>query len=402
MIKNFLLGIALIVLVGAIGYQYGPALFFKPTESDLPQYQPNNSNLGTQNTQQFSMDYQLSPQSLASDLEVPWEVLFLPEGRILVTQRPGQLLDVTTANKKLIYDGPADLAASAEGGLLGAVIHPEFETNRQIYLYETYDDSQEITRNRVVRFELPLDETSLINRTIIIDDIPGATYHDGGRLAFGPDDLLYVTTGDATQPDLAQNLDSLAGKILRLDSDGSIPEDNPFPSAVPKTNSKSPVYSYGHRNPQGLAWDRQGNLYSTEHGPSGLDSGQDELNLIVPGGNYGWPFFSGTQRPAPGQDSPIPNPQWPIAASGPNETWAPAGLSYWQGDLWFGGLRGQSLYQYQLESGQLLRHLVEDVGRLRTTVVTPDGSLAITTSNRDGRGLPQPNDDQILIYRAAK
>ena len=214
----------------------------------------------------------------------------------------------------------------------------------------------------------------------------------GGRLAFGPDSKLYITTGDATEPDLAQDLNSLAGKILRLNDDGSVPNDNPF--------LNSSVFSYGHRNPQGLAWDNEGSLYSTEHGPSGISSGQDELNQIVAGGNYDWPFFSGTERPDPNQDSPIANLQFPSIASGPDEVWAPAGLSFWQGDLWFGGLRGESLYQYDLETGDLVRHLSGELGRLRTTVVTPEGNLAITTSNRNGRGSPNNGDDKIVIYRA--
>ena len=386
MLKKILFIIAIIGLGIAI-YVYGQAWFFQPTESSIQEYGEVNNNavasLG---------NYQLSDQMIATNLEVPWEVLYLPNTMVIYSERPGRITLQSELGYTEIYNNE-NFSASGEGGLLGMALHPNFQTSDNwLYIYETYDSNDGQTLNRVVRFRFDTGSDPMLTaREIIIDNIPGAMYHDGGRIVFGPDNNLYITTGDATMPDLSQDLNSLAGKILRVQDDGTIPSDNPF--------SNSAVYSYGHRNPQGLAWDGSGNMYATEHGPSGINSGQDELNQIVAGGNYGWPFFSGTERPGPTEDSPIPDPQFPIAASGPDEVWAPAGLSYWQGDLWFGGLRGQALYQYDIDSAELLRHLSGELGRIRTTTVTPSGDLAITTSNRDGRGSPASDDDKIVLYQ---
>lgn len=377
----FLLLIALLIA----GYLFLPQLFFSPRDSSVSQYLPTESQSNT---------FVLDNNALVEAINIPWGIAFMPDGSLAYSERGGQISVVSDADTRVIYDNQSS-TATGEGGLLGIALHPNFDEEPWLYLYETYATNAGQTLNRVVRYEYsPVSNPELFNQQILIDAIPGAAYHDGGRIAFGPDELLYITTGDATEPNLSQDLDSLAGKILRLHDDGSIPADNPFPN--------SPIYSYGHRNPQGLAWDPAGNLYSTEHGPSGLKSGQDELNLIIAGGNYGWPHFSGSERPGPAGDSPIPNPRWPIATSGPDDTWAPAGLSFWQGDLWFGGLRGQALYQYDLESSELTRHLFKELGRIRTTAISPEGQLVLTTSNRDGRGNPVEGDDRILIYRFVK
>ena len=201
-------------------------------------------------------------------------------------------------------------------------------------------------------------------------------------LAFGPDGYLYVTTGETGQSDLAQDTNSLAGKILRVASDGQIPADNPFSNAV---------YSYGHRNSQGLAWDDNGQLWATEHGRSGLQSGYDELNLITKGANYGWPAIQGDES-SPGMVAPVAN-------SGPDETWAPAGLAYWDHSLFFGGLRGSTLYEAKILPGnklELIGHFRNQLGRIRAVVAGPDGFLYISTSNTDGRGQPKGGDDKIL------
>ncbi|MEE9398884.1 MAG: PQQ-dependent sugar dehydrogenase, partial [Dehalococcoidales bacterium] len=235
--------------------------------------------------------------------------------------------------------------------------------------------------NRVVRFKK--QGNSLIDKTIILDNIPGATNHNGGRIKFGPDGLLYITTGDASIPDLAPNINSLAGKILRLNDDGTIPVDNPFPG--------SPVFSFGHRNPQGLAWDVQGRPWATEHGSRATD----ELNLIEAGKNYGWPVIRGDEA-AEGLESPV------IHSGG--ETWAPSGMAFLNGSLFFAGLRGQSLFEAVIE-GQtvtLRRHLNKDFGRLRDVVVGPDDFLYLLTSNLDGRGVPTANDDQIIKVNPKK
>ncbi len=210
---------------------------------------------------------------VAQDLSIPWEIVFLPSGEMLVSERPGTLVRISKERKKYQIDG---IKHVGEGGLLGMALHPEIFKNKWIYLYFTTVNKVGGLTNRVERYTFEDDQ--LKNKTVILKDIPGAIYHDGGRIAFGPDNLLYITTGDAEKSYLAQNKTSLAGKILRLRDDGSIPSDNPFGNAV---------YSYGHRNPQGIAWDNLGRLWSTEHGRSGVFSGLDEINLIEKGANYG-------------------------------------------------------------------------------------------------------------------
>jgi glucose/arabinose dehydrogenase len=220
------------------------------------------------------------PTIITDNLQVPWGIAFLPDGDILVTERPGTVLRIGADQQRHSIAG---VLHRGEGGLLGIALHPDFASNHWIYVYLT-TASAGGTTNRVERYRYENDQ--LTDRTEILSNIPGAIYHDGGALAFGPDGMLYVTAGDATNEPLAQDTQSLAGKILRLRDDGSIPSDNPFGNAV---------YSYGHRNPQGLAWDDQGRLWATEHGRSGVRTGYDELNLIERGKNYGWPTIQGSE-----------------------------------------------------------------------------------------------------------
>ncbi|MBW6442054.1 PQQ-dependent sugar dehydrogenase, partial [Patescibacteria group bacterium] len=243
---------------------------------------------------------------VATDLEIPWEIVFLPDNRILVTERPGRLTLIDENRESIEIEGVQHVG---EGGLLGAVLHPDFENNNYIYIYYT-TGRRDSLENMVVRYVF--QNNTLTEDKVIISGIGGASYHDGGRMSFGPDGYLYIATGDAGNADSAQETDSLLGKILRLDDEGNIPEDNPFGNEV---------YSYGHRNPQGLAWDSEGRLWSTEHGPSGSDTGQDELNLIEAGKNYGWPLLTGDQT----QDGFVS----PVIQSGRNTTWAPAGTVFY-------------------------------------------------------------------------
>jgi len=316
----------------------------------------------------------------ASQLSVPWAVEPLHDGTILATERTGNLLHIPTDGSVTRISVP-DVESTGEGGLLGVVTHPSFETNRLIYLYVTHETDIGV-RNRVMQYRFM--EGVLDQEKIIIDAIPGARYHDGGQLAIGPDAKLYVTTGDAGEGDMAQDKDSLAGKILRLNLDGSIPQDNPFDSAV---------YSFGHRNPQGLAWDDEGQLWSSEHGRSGVKSGFDELNKIIEGGNYGWPVIQGDEE----ADDMIT----PVVHSGPDDTWAPASLAFVEGTFYWGGLRGQALYAADKignnSVGMVRMYFREEYGRLRAVVPSLDnGSLYITTSNTDGRGKPLDGDDKII------
>ncbi len=316
---------------------------------------------------------------VANSLSVPWSIAFLPDGALLVTERRGNLLKISPEYKNIASIN--GVLHTAEGGLLGLAVHPQFSSNRYIYLYYTYSDKSGIF-NRVERYRLVGDLLS--DPKVIIDGIWGSANHDGGQLAFGPDGYLYITTGDAERPNLAQDKNSLNGKILRLAEDGSIPRDNPFGSAI---------YSYGHRNPQGLAWDDSGRLWSSEHGPSGLQSGHDEINLISKGGNYGWPDIRGDQK--------MPGMTPPVLESGARDTWAPAGLIHYRGNLFFTGLRGQALYQAQITSGgqlSLIVHHKNQFGRLRAIGLGHDGYIYFSTSNSDGRGLPKPGDDRIIRF----
>jgi aldose sugar dehydrogenase len=315
---------------------------------------------------------------VAERLSIPWEIVFLPDGDMLVTERPGTLIRIGRDGAVIPISGVRHVG---EGGLLGLALHPDFTENKLIYLYLTTTEGSGV-ENRVDRYRFEGNE--LTERTPILGGIPGAIYHDGGRIAFGPDGYLYIATGDATREQLAQDKESLAGKILRLDEDGSIPRDNPFGTAV---------YSYGHRNVQGLAWDDRGNLWATEHGRSGIRSGYDELNRIERGGNYGWPTVEGDER----HDGMIA----PVIHSGATTTWAPSGAAYSGGSIFFSGLRGEALYEAKLDVDrigveELRTHLQGEYGRIRAVVAGPDGRLHLSTSNTDGRGNPQEEDDRIL------
>jgi glucose/arabinose dehydrogenase len=319
--------------------------------------------------------------SLAEGLNVPWALAFLPDGSAVFTERPGNIRFINprgevAADPLYTVEG---VAAVGEGGLLGIAVHPDFTNNHFIYVYHTYEAGSALA-NRVVRYRL--DGMTLVDRTVIMTGIPGASIHDGGRLKFGPDVMLYITTGDASMQDQAQDMTSLAGKILRVKDDGSVPADNPFPG--------SPVYSYGHRNPQGLAWDDQGRMWEVEHGSTATD----ELNLIQPGKNYGWPVIRGSQT-ATGMETPLLN-----SGSG---TWAPSGLAFANGSLYFVGLRGEGLFRATVRGAdvKLVKNL-SNFGRLREVVAGPDGLLYIFTNNRDGRGSPSPDDDRLLRVDPAR
>jgi glucose/arabinose dehydrogenase len=314
-------------------------------------------------------------KTVSTGLNVPWDIAFLPDGQMLVTERPGTLRRI--GQSPFAFPIPA-VAGAGEGGLMGIALHPDFVTNHFVYLYYTTMDP---TRNRVARFKL--DENTLTMDKVIMDNIPSAIYHDGGQITFGADGMLYLTTGDANNPDNAQNTSSLAGKTLRITAEGGIPSDNPFGNAV---------WSYGHRNAQGIAWDAQGRMWETEHGRSGATSGFDELNLVEKGKNYGWPTIQGSETQA-GLVTPIRN-------STASVTWAPSGIAYTNGTLYFAGLLGESLYAADVnEAGTVTgfrQYFKGTYGRLRGVVVGPDGFLYITTSNRDGRGKPVTGDDKII------
>ena len=316
------------------------------------------------------------PRVVFENLDTPWELAFLPDDVLLITERPGNLVVVRGDQINRIKID--NVVERGEGGLMGLAIDPEYESNNYIYLSYTTGVGLNIY-NVVDRYVFK--DNALSDRLTILGNIPANIFHDGGRIKFGPDGYLYVTTGDAGNPNAAQNTNSLAGKILRLNKEGSYPGDNPFGNEV---------YSYGHRNPQGLAWDDSGRLWATEHGPSGLETGHDELNLIVKGKNYGWPAIRGTET--------LDDMETPVTNSGSKETWAPAGLAFFNGNLYFGGLRGATLYKMNPDdtSFTLEKSLEKIYGRIRIVTTGPDGYLYIGTSNKDGRGTVHEGDDKII------
>ena len=319
-------------------------------------------------------------ETVATGLEVPWEIAFLPGGDLLVTERPGRLVRLGPDGARRWSVTVPGVREVGEGGLMGLALHPDFAENRRIYVMLTGEGPGGGLQNRVERYRL--EDGALEDRTVVVDAIPGARFHDGGRIAFGPDGFLYVTTGDATDAGRAQGRSSLAGKILRVTDEGAPAPGNPFGDRI---------HSWGHRNPQGLAWDGEGRLWATEHGRSGMRSGLDELNLVEAGENYGWPAIEGDETAA-GMVAPVIH-------SGPDVTWAPAGLAHLDGRLFFVGLRGQALYETRIRGERATEprvHFFGDFGRLRVARVGPDGALWLATSNRDGRGRVRQGDDRIV------
>ncbi|MFB6226413.1 MAG: sorbosone dehydrogenase family protein [Candidatus Paceibacteria bacterium] len=314
-------------------------------------------------------------QVVAKNLNIPWEIAFLPGGDLLVTERPGTLKRLGEKEKGYQLE---DTYHIGEGGLLGLALHPDFKDNRYIYLYLTTNNNGENIENQIRRYKYT-ESGRLKKERVILADIPAGRWHNGGRIEFGPDELLYITTGDAQQENLSQNKKSLAGKILRITDTGKTPKENPF---------SNPVFSFGHRNPQGLAWTDSGHMWATEHG----SSARDELNLIEKGANYGWPIIQGDQSK--------PGMKTPKVHSGSSETWAPAGAEYYNGSIFFSGLRGETLYEAKLSSKteikEVVAHFRQDYGRLRHVEQGPDGYIYILTSNRDGRGSPVAADDRII------
>jgi len=354
----------------------GSAVFLFSKQNTTPEINVPITTTGTNSSTTTPDPNRKDIEVIADSLNIPWEIVFLPSGEMLITERPGTLLKIGTDRQQIKVQGVHHVG---EGGLLGVALHPDFELNQYLYLYLTSQENGAVV-NRVERYKF--DGNSLSDRQVILQGIKGSSNHDGGRIKFGPDGYLYIATGDAENPNSAQDTSSLNGKILRVSAEGSIPNDNPFRNAV---------YSYGHRNVQGLAWDEQGKLWATEHGPSGLQTGNDELNLIEKGNNYGWPTIKGDQI----QSEMIT----PIIQSGNNDTWAPSGAAYQNGSIFFAGLRGATLYEAKLEGEkitQLVKHFENEYGRLRTVGIGPEGDLYFLTNNTDGRGRANKNDDKLI------
>ncbi|MBP9869637.1 PQQ-dependent sugar dehydrogenase [Patescibacteria group bacterium] len=381
MLRNAMIIGASVLAVGVIIYtQFGedvPRYVFAPTGSSIPIVE----NLDAFIPEDLEPNSPPLIKTVIEGLAVPWDLVFLPDSSFLVTERPGSIRRVMPNGNSVRIEVP-NIQSTGEGGLLGIALHPRFAENQFIYLYQTSGSGNDL-HNKIVRFRF--DKDILKDPRVIVDQIPGAIYHDGGELAFGPDGYLYATAGDAGRSDLAQNPDSLAGKVLRMTDEGKSAPGNPFETLV---------YSYGHRNGQGLAWDSEGRLWATEHGRSGVTSGYDEVNRIESGKNYGWPTIQGSA-----QKEGLVTPQ---IQSGEKETWAPSGIAIVGDRLFFVGLRGESLYEVQIQKDGNLdvssakAYFRGVYGRLRGVVLGPDGALYLTTSNTDGRGFPKENDDRVL------
>ena len=311
-------------------------------------------------------------ETIASGLEAPWGLDFFEDGDAIVTERDSRRVLRVGTDGGITELGTIDAAApTSEAGLLGVALSPDFESDNTAYFYVSTDDD-----NRVLRAEL--DGDSLGEPEPILTGIPVGQIHDGGRLEFGPDGYLYVSTGETGEGSLAQDRSSLAGKILRITTDGEPAPGNPFDTEV---------WSWGHRNIQGLAFDDGDRLWASEFGASDFD----ELNLIEPGDNYGWPEVEGT-----GGEPDYVDPQltWSVADA------SPSGLAYADGHLWMAALRGEQLWRMEVVGNRARKpegFFVGDYGRMRTIAVAPDGRLWVTTSNRDGRGDPAEEDDRILL-----
>lgn len=357
---------ALVIIVSILTMKFSPSETLVP----LPAPVSNLSNLTNSS----------GVESIAEGLQAPRSIDISKDGRIFVSEKRGSIRVVD--NGTLLTEPVGDIKAEniGDAGLLGLTLHPNFTQNHLFYVYYTYSNSTGLF-NKVLM--LTESNNRIIDSKTILDGIPGDEYRDGGRIKFGPDGKLYVSTGDASIPELSQDLDSLAGKILRTNEDGTIPQDNPF--------SNSPVYAYGFRNVQGLAWaPNSGALYSSDQG----GAGNDEINLISPGKNYGWPHEECNSSDDDNRYTP------PVLCFNPSLE--PSGIAFafsnklgYQNHLIVATLKGSHLRDIDFDSGSQNTILV-GYGRIIDLVESEDGSIFVLTSNTDGRALPQQGDDKIL------
>jgi aldose sugar dehydrogenase len=340
--------------------------------------------------------------TVAAQVEVVWSIVFAPDGRIFFTERPGRvrLIENGKLREKPFFTVP-DVEPSGESGLMGMVLHPKFTDNRFVYLAYAYQDSSKDQSVRVVRYR-ETGET-LVEPKTIIEAIPAASRHAGTRLKFGPDGKLYITTGDAGKQSRSQNLDSINGKTLRLNDDGSIPDDNPF---TKQKGARPEIWTYGHRNAQGMDFQPEtGVMFQSEHGPSLIDgvslfgkrSGGDEVNIVERGKNYGWDKISHNQTKA-GMETPIIEFS-PAVAPGSGTFYRGNLFPDFKNNFFIGCLKGEMIIRLVMDGRKIVSRdkLVEkQFGRIREVAVAPDGSIYFSTSNRDGRGDPDKIDDRIL------
>ena len=338
---------------------------------------------GTDSAQSSSSPGHDDPEVIASGLEAPWSVVFVGDTPLVSERDSGRLLEISSDGDAREVARLDEVAATGEAGLHGLAV-------RDDELYAFYAAGDE---NRIERFDLlgEAGSLSLGEPETVLDGLPTGSFHNGGRLAFGPDGMLYATLGDTGDRDSAQDRQALSGKILRMSPDGEVPEDNPFDDSL--------VFTMGHRNPQGIAWDEQGTMYASEFGQDTWD----ELNVIEAGGNYGWPEVEGiaTEAGADGEgageggsdDFTDPVQQWP-----PSEA-SPSGMAITGESILIAGLRGQRLHEVAFDDLSTSTQLwAGEHGRLRDVAQAPDGSLVVATNNTDGRGEPGPDDDRLLRF----
>lgn len=310
------------------------------------------------------------PTVISQGLQSPWSIAFYQATPLVSERDSARILELAADGSAREIAVISGVAPTGEGGLLGIAVRDD-----TLYAYFTTASG-----NQIARFPIEGRPGSLTlgRADVLVDSIPAAAVHNGGRLAFGPDGMLYATTGDAGDRGNAQDRDSLAGKILRMTPDGGVPADNPFPDSL--------VYSYGHRNAQGIAWADDGTMYASEFGQNTWD----ELNVIEPGGNYGWPVVEGIA----GREGYVdPVQQWAPAGA------SPSGLAIADGRAYMANLRGQRIRVVPLsDPGTSTERFASEFGRLRDVVVTPDGVLWLLTNNTDGRGQPSADDDRIIAF----
>lgn len=332
--------------------------------------QQNSSN-EQEDTQQEQLSLPVEALDvIAGNLDVPWSIEKL-DNTFYLTERSGSIVEIENGKvERQTVELEQEVSTASEAGLLGFVLAPDFSESNLAYAYYTYEGSDG-QYNRIVT--LRLEDNVWREESLLLDQIPSGAYHHGGRMKIGPDGYLYATAGDASESEIAQDPDSLGGKILRMNLDGSIPSDNPFLNSY--------VYSYGHRNSQGLTWTSDETLYASEHG----NDANDEINRIEAGQNYGWPTIEGNED----QEGMV-TPQF---TSGDESTWAPSGMDNYNGNLYVAALRGSAVLEFDLETGEY-REVISDLGRIRDVLVD-DEYLYFISNNRDGRGTPEENDDRF-------